>query len=157
MSTTCEIRPGRADMTTTRVERKTASGMLWVTNTMVVPVRSPDAHQLGVHPLTGHLVERPERLVHQQQLRVERQGARDRDALLHAARQLPGMAVGERLELDELEQVGGPALPLVGRVAHDLQRQLDVLGDRPPVHQDRCLEDHPVVAVEPGPLGPACR
>ena len=26
-------------MTTTRVDRKTASGMLWVTNTMVVPVR----------------------------------------------------------------------------------------------------------------------
>ena len=39
MSTTCEIRPGRADMTMTRVDRKTASGMLWVTNTIVVPVR----------------------------------------------------------------------------------------------------------------------
>ena len=39
MSTIREIRPGRADMTTTRVDRKTASGMLWVTNTMVVPVR----------------------------------------------------------------------------------------------------------------------
>ena len=32
------IRPGRADITATCVERKTASGMLCVTNTIVVPV-----------------------------------------------------------------------------------------------------------------------
>ena len=34
------MRPGRALMTTTRVERKTASGMEWVTKTTVVPVCS---------------------------------------------------------------------------------------------------------------------
>ena len=79
------------------------------------PGPSPDAHQLGVHPLAGHLVERAERLVHQQQLRIERQRAGDRDALLHAARQLPRMPFGECLELDELEQVGGAAAALVGR------------------------------------------
>ena len=70
------------------------------------PGPPPDAHQLGVHPLAGHLVERPERLVHEQQLRVERQGPGDRDALLHPARQLPGMPIGERLELDQLEELG---------------------------------------------------
>ncbi len=154
---TCEIRPGRADMTTTRVDRKTASGMLWVTNTMVVPRPPPDAHQLGVHPLAGHLVERPERLVHEQQLRIERQRPRDRHALLHPARQLPGVPLGERLELDQAEQVGGAPRPLVGREAHDLERQLDVLGDRPPVHEDRCLEDHPVVAVLAALGRAACR
>ena len=34
------IRPGRGDMTTTRVERNTASAIEWVTNMTVVPVRS---------------------------------------------------------------------------------------------------------------------
>ena len=96
-------------MTTTRVDRKTASGMLWVTNTMVVPVRRQILHELGVHPLAGHLVERPERLVHQQQLRVEGQRPGDRHPLLHAARQLPGMLVGEALELDQPEQLGRAA------------------------------------------------
>ena len=36
---TREIRPGRADITTTRVDRKTASGIECVTKTIVVPVR----------------------------------------------------------------------------------------------------------------------
>ena len=116
------------------------------------PGPSPDAHQLGVHPLAGHLVEGAERLVHEQQLRIERQRPGDRDALLHAARQLPRMPLGERLELDEAEQVGGPAAALVGRVAHDLERQLDVLGDRPPVHQDRA-PGRP--SRSRGPAGPA--
>src|SRR5436190_2617650 len=35
------------------------------------PRPPPDAHQLRVHSLAGHLVERPERLVHQEELRVE--------------------------------------------------------------------------------------
>ena len=34
--------------------------------------------------------------------------------------------------------------------AVDLERQLDVALDAPPVEQDRCLEDHPVVAVAAG-------
>ncbi len=37
-STTRLIRPGRGDITTTRVERKTASGIEWVTKTIVVSV-----------------------------------------------------------------------------------------------------------------------
>ena len=40
MSMTFVIRPGRALMTTTRDDRKTASGIEWVTNTTVIPVCS---------------------------------------------------------------------------------------------------------------------
>ena len=40
MSTIVAIRPGRADMTTTRVDRKTASAIECVTNRTVVWVRS---------------------------------------------------------------------------------------------------------------------
>ena len=88
MSTIFVIRPGRALMTTTRDERKTASGIEWVTNTTVVPVRSQIRRTSCVHPLAGHLVERPERLVHEQDRRLEGERPGDRDALLHAAREL---------------------------------------------------------------------
>ena len=67
--------------------------------------RLPDREQLEVQPLARHLVERAERLVHQQQRRLERERARDRDALLHAARQLPRMVVAEGAELDEVEHL----------------------------------------------------
>ena len=48
----------------------------------------PDAAQLLVQPVARDLVERAERLVHQQQRGPAEQRARDRDALAHAAREL---------------------------------------------------------------------
>ena len=157
MSTTFVIRPGRALMTTTRDERKTASGIEWVTKTTVVPGPLPDPQHLGVHPLAGHLVERAERLVHQQDGRLEGQRPGDRDALLHAARQLVGIVAEEVAELDEVEHLLRPARPGGAVRALDLERQLDVVLDRPPVEQDRRLEDHPVVAVAARLARPACR
>ena len=65
----------------------------------------PDAEQLQVEALARHLVERAERLVHQQQRGREREGARDRHALLHPSRELPRMVPLEPGELDELEHV----------------------------------------------------
>ncbi len=89
------IRPGRGDMTTTRLERYTASGIEWVTNTTVVWAAPTDAQQLGLHVLAGHLVEGPEWLVHQQHLWVGCQRPGDRHPLLHAAREFPRAMVGE--------------------------------------------------------------
>ena len=97
-------RPGRAPSTSTRSERNTASGELWVTNRIVVPGRLPDAQQLLVHVLAGDLVERAERLVHQQDLRPRDERPRDRDPLPHPARQLPGIGLLEAAEPDQLEQ-----------------------------------------------------
>src|SRR5262249_31377355 len=48
----------------------------------------PKIEQLVLHELPGLDVERRERLVHQQQSRVEDQDLRQRDALAHATRQL---------------------------------------------------------------------
>ena len=136
-------------MTTTRVDRKTASGIEWVTNTIGRPGLLPDAQDLLVHALAGHLVERAERLVHQQDGRLEGERAGDGHALLHPARQLVRVVAGELAELDEVEHLLRPRRPACAVVAHQLQRQLDVVLDGPPVEQDRRLEDHPVVAVEP--------
>ena len=113
----------------------------------------PDAQDLLVHPLAGHLVERTERLVHQQDRRLEGERPGDRDPLLHPARQLVRMVLDEVAQLDEVEHLLGPRAPSRAVVAHQLERELDVVLDRPPVEQDRRLEDHPVVAIEAGPGG----
>ena len=100
-------RSGRAagDITTTRVERKTASVIEWVTKTTVEPLGLPDPQQLQVEPLARHLVERSERLVHQQERRIERERPGDRDPLPHAARELPRVVVLEAGELDEVDHL----------------------------------------------------
>ncbi len=72
----------------------------------------PDLEQLEVHPLAGHLVERAERLVHQQDRRVDRQCPGDRHSLLHAARELPRVVAGEVGQLDEPELLHGALRPL---------------------------------------------
>ena len=111
----------------------------------------PDPQDLLVHPLAGHLVERPERLVHQQDRRLEGERPGDRHALLHPARELVRMVVEEVAELDQVEHLLRPGGPAGAVVAHQLERQLDVVLDRPPVEQDRGLEDHAVVAVTARP------
>ena len=78
----------------------------------------PDLEQLEVHPLAGHLVEGPERLVHEQDRRVDGERAGDRHALLHAARQLPRVVAGEVGQLDEaevLDRALGRARPSASR------------------------------------------
>ena len=67
----------------------------------------PDLEQLEVHPLAGHLIERAERLVHEQDRRVDGQRAGDRDALLHATGELPRVVAGEVGQLDEAQVVLG--------------------------------------------------
>jgi hypothetical protein len=44
-------------------------------------------------------------------------------------------------EADQVEELGHARLDLRLRLAHDLERQRDVLFDRPPIEQDRRLED----------------
>ena len=65
----------------------------------------PDALQLEVHLLARHRVERAERLVHQQHRRVVDERAHDRHALLHAAGELPRIAVLEAAETDQREEI----------------------------------------------------
>ena len=67
--------------------------------------RLPDPEQLEVEPVARHLVEGAERLVHQDQGRVERERPGDRDTLLHPAGELPRVVALEPGQLDELEQL----------------------------------------------------
>src|SRR6266536_2837724 len=115
----------------------------------------PDALQFHVHPVAGDLVQRPERLVHQQQRGVERQRPGDRDPLLHAAGELPHRVLLEPLQADQLQHLPHAPPALGGIEAHHLQGELDVAGDRPPLVQHRGLEDHAEVPVLPGLAGAA--
>src|SRR3546814_16439563 len=68
----------------------------------------PEAQKLLVEVVAGDLVEGAERLVHQQQLGLERQRAGDGDALLHAAGKLPGKFLLEALEVHQVEVARRP-------------------------------------------------
>ena len=107
----------------------------------------PELLQLLVEAVARDLVERAEGLVHHQQARLEAERARDRDALLHAARELPRVLPLEAGQADALELLHRHRLAR-GRVAAlDLQRQHDVGEHRAPWKERRRLED---VAVGAG-------
>ncbi len=151
------MRPGRGDITTTRRRQVHGLGDRVGHEHDGGRGLAADPEQLGLHVLARHLVERAERLVHQQQRRVRGQGSGDRDALLHAARELPRVVLGELGQLDQLEHLER-ARAAPGLVpALQLERQLDVLDDGPPVEQPGLLERHPVVLVQAGLSAPACR
>ena len=76
-------------------------------------------------------IEARRRLVEEQDHRIERHRARDRRALLHAARDLRRQVAGERTEADERQLHPRDQLDLVGReVRVLLERQPHVLGER---------------------------
>ena len=63
------------------------------------------AAQPGAQLLAHARVERAERLVEEEHLRLDGERARERHALPLAAGELRGVAVGRARELDELEQL----------------------------------------------------
>ena len=64
---------------------------------------APHVGQQPLHVVAGERIERGERLVHQQHGRIVGKRTGDRDALLHAAREMVRIGFDELLELHELE------------------------------------------------------
>ena len=81
-----------------------ASSWSWVTWMKVMPDLGLDALELDLHLPAQLEVERAERLVEQQHLRVVDQGARQRHPLLLAAGELGRLARGEARQLHQLQQ-----------------------------------------------------
>ncbi len=96
IGTSALMRPGRALITSTRVARKIASSMSWVTNSTVLRSRSQMPSSSSCIKRAGLVVERAERLVQQQDRGIVGERARDGGALLHAAGELLGVVVRER-------------------------------------------------------------
>ena len=100
----------------------------------------PDVEEPLAHQDPCLLVERAERLVHQEDLGVDRQRASDRHALLHPARQLARVLVGEAGEPERAEQLAGDPATARRRHALELEAELDVLQRGPPRKEASVLE-----------------
>ena len=89
-----------------------------------------ELRQLKAHGLAQFGIERRQRLVEQEHLRLLHQRARERNALALAARQLVGHARGQMTELDEIERLLHAPVALGLRHAVDLEAVGDIVGDR---------------------------
>ena len=101
----------------------------------------------------GHLVEMAEGLVGQHDVGLDREGARDRHALAHAAGQLVRKGVGELAKAEPVEP-GERALALLGfRQADQFERQPRVVERRAPGQQPVLLEHGGDAAAEEIEIG----
>ena len=126
--TSATIRPGRLDMTTTRLDRKTGLGDRVGDEQRGEPAVLVQLRQLDVQPLPGQLVEGGERFVEQEQLGLEHQRAGQRGPHPHptgqrgaagCARNLPGRPPGSPRPRAAAARPGAavPARPAVRRCA----------------------------------------
>ena len=106
-----------------------------------------DPLQLQLHVLAELQVERAERLVEEEHARVVHERAAERDALLLAARELPGLALREPGEADELEHLVHAPFELILRDALPLEPERDVVLDRHVREERVALEDGVDVAL----------
>src|SRR5256884_2670922 len=101
-----------------------------------------ERQQLVLELAADERVERRERLVHEQDVRIGRERPREPDALLHAAGELAAIALGPLREPDERQLLVDDAPALLGRVAPQLEPEADVVAHRPPRQQAELLEHH---------------
>src|SRR6516162_3574794 len=107
----------------------------------------PDAEQLGLHEAAGLGIERAERLVHQQDFRVEGERARNRGALAHPAGKLRRIAVLEAGQPDQIDEGLRPLPAFVAREPHALQAVEDVGAHRLPRKQREMLKDDAAIGT----------
>ena len=100
----------------------------------------PQAEQMLVQARPGEGVERRERLVEEQHLRLGHEGAGDGDALLLAAGQLARPAAGMLDEADAGGARGRRALAALGG-GRSVEPEADIVGDGQPGQEARLLED----------------
>src|SRR5579883_2089198 len=110
----------------------------------------PDAQQLHLHQAAGLRVERAEGLVHQQDARIDGERAGDCRALLHAARELRGIAVLEPAETDEIDEGAGAPLALIPRYPLFFKTVKNILQNRLPGKQGKVLKDNATVGTGAG-------
>ncbi len=103
----------------------------------------PHAQQLVLQAGARDRVERAERLVEQQQVGIDRERARQGDALALAARQLIRPALRIVGEADQLERGTGASGALGARQCQALEAELDVGEHAAPWQQARLLEHQP--------------
>ncbi len=102
--------------------------------------------------LAKHVVERSERLVHEQKFRVGHPGSGERDSHSHAARKLPReLRRVARAKADLFQQIAQTLR--IDRATGELFGQANVAGDRSPRKQGRVLKDERAAAATAVRLG----
>ena len=134
---------------TMRSDSSTASSTSWVIISTVLPSLLMDRHHRVLQVRAGQRVERAERLVEQQHLRLHRERAGKADALLHAAGDFRRPLVLGVRHLHEIEVVHDPVVALV-RATWSPQNTLSTASlhvgvDGEPRQQRVVLEHHGAV------------
>ena len=112
-----------------------------------------DVLELELHVGTELLVERAERLVHQEHARPEDERPRQCHPLLLAARELARQTVLVAGEADHLERFRDAVEDLQARHRANLQRERDVIEDGEVREHRVALEDHAQIAALRGQRG----
>ena len=101
---------------------------------------APQIKQIVVEPKARDLVERRERLVQQQDIRVGDERARQRDPHLHAAGQFTGICIGKFGKAYLRQRLLDAPVGVGRRCVRKLQGQAHVLAHACPRHQRRLLK-----------------
>ena len=110
----------------------------------------PDRLDLGLQLGAGEGVERRQRLVEQQHFGIQRERARDGDALAHAAGELGRLAVGRVRQPDHVDVApdASDAFGFFLAAEHGIDRERNIALDRQPRQQRIALKHH--AALRPG-------
>jgi len=118
----------------------------------------PDLQELELHHFARLRVQRRERLVEKEHLRVGEERPGEVHALLHAPRQLERIGILETLEADELDLVSRAVDHLsLAHGALGLDAEDDVAEDRAPREQAGLLEHHGAIGARLRDLAPVER
>ena len=101
-----------------------------------------NSFDLNLHLFPQVLVERAERLIQQQNVRIEDETARERNALLLTARKFPRIPVGEFAETHEVKNFSSTRLNLAPRESSHLERKNHILPHRHVRKKGIILKDH---------------
>jgi len=113
-------------------------------------VVTPDLQQFVLKLFARQRVKRTERLVHQKDIRIIGEHARDRHALLHAAGQLVRISIGEALEPDHPDKLVRRLVDLFACEMALSRPKADVLAHRHPREQRIVLKHHAAIAAGAG-------
>ena len=102
----------------------------------------PQVEQIGAQGFGGKHVERRERLVHQEDLRLHDQRPCEADALAHAARQFLRIGRFEAVQPDSVDRLQRPLARLVRGHAVGPEPEFDVIEDVEPREEGEALKHH---------------
>ena len=113
-------------------------------------VALPQVRKHLLHDLARLRIQCAEGLIHQQNLRVIREGARDRGPLLHSTGKRLGVGFGETIQFHRMDQLARTQLALCSGRPLELQSELNVAPHRQPGIQGIRLEHHAPVGARLG-------